>query len=73
MLAMENPEIVDLLREIRDLQRLHVANYKDALINQQESIALQQKATRFQRRALLALVAVVILFLAYAYLVPSNH
>lgn len=58
---MEGSEIVELLREIRDLQRLHVENYKDALRNQAESIALQKQVVRRQRIALVVLLAVVIL------------
>jgi hypothetical protein len=31
---MADQEVVKLLEEIRDLQKLHVENYKNALINQ---------------------------------------
>jgi len=61
---MENEEIVLLLREIRDLQKLHVENYKDALKNQQASIDLQSNAIASQNRwrailLIFVLVAVV--------------
>jgi hypothetical protein len=67
---MENEEVISLLREIRDLQKLHVENYKEALKNQQASIDVQAKAVRFQRRSLLVLVVLVVLGVAIA-LVPS--
>jgi hypothetical protein len=58
---MENTEeVVSLLREIRDLQKLHVENYKEALKNQQESIALQARASRLQKRSLIVLLIVVL-------------
>jgi hypothetical protein len=39
-------QVIKLLEEIRDLQKLHVENYKDALKNQQLSIEMQRKASR---------------------------
>ena len=57
---MDNEEIVLLLREIRDLQKLHVENYKEAIKNQQASIEMQSKASRLQKRALLVLLSVVL-------------
>ncbi len=70
MATMADEEIVLLLREIRDLQKLHVENYKDALRNQQVSIDMQAQALRRQRRSLLVLMAMVLLGLAIAVL-PS--
>ncbi|HEV2462830.1 MAG TPA: hypothetical protein VGT04_03425 [Acidobacteriaceae bacterium] len=67
---MENEEIVLLLREIRDLQKQHVENYRDALKNQQESIELQAKAGRLQKRSLIILLVVVLVGIAIAVL-PS--
>jgi hypothetical protein len=67
---MENEEIVLLLREIRDLQKQHVENYRDALKNQQESIELQAKASRLQKRSLVILLIVVLVGIAIAVL-PS--
>ena len=43
---MSDEQVIKLLEEIRDLQKLHVENYKDALKNQQESIDLQKRAAR---------------------------
>jgi hypothetical protein len=70
IMAMADEEIVALLREIRDLQRLHVENYKDALQNQQISIDMQSNALRRQRRSLATLLIVVILGVVLAVL-PS--
>ena len=67
---MENEEIVLLLREIRDLQKQHVENYKDALKNQQESIQLQAKSSRWAKRSLIILLIVVLVGIAISVL-PS--
>lgn len=50
---MSDDQVVKLLEEIRDLQKVHVENYKDALKNQEESIDLQRRAVRRQRTTLL--------------------
>jgi hypothetical protein len=70
---MENNEVVELLREIRDLQKLHVENYKDALKNQREAIEVQRKSARLHRRSLLVLLVVVVIALALAYLPSLVH
>jgi CHASE3 domain sensor protein len=46
---LSDEQVIKLLEEIRDLQKLHVENYKDALKNQQESIDLQRRAARRQK------------------------
>ncbi|MGA2902518.1 MAG: hypothetical protein ABSD98_01695 [Candidatus Korobacteraceae bacterium] len=56
---MADEQVVKLLEEIRDLQKLHVENYKDALKNQQESIAIQKSALR--RSRIVQLVGVIFL------------
>ena len=45
---MADEQVIRLLEEIRDLQKLHVENYKDALKNQQEAIDIQKRAIRRQ-------------------------
>ena len=67
---MDNEEIVLLLREIRDLQKVHAENYKDAVKNQQTAIELQSKAIRSNKITRLVLLIVVLLGLAIAVL-PS--
>jgi hypothetical protein len=67
---MENNEVVELLKEIRDLQRLHIESYKEAVRNQQEALEGQRKATRFQRVSLLVLVVFLVAIVATLYL-PS--
>ena len=52
---MADEQVIKLLEEIRDLQKLHVENYKDALKNQQESIDIQKRAVRRQKITLLML------------------
>jgi len=46
---MADEQVIKLLEEIRDLQKLHVENYKDALKNQQEAIDIQKRAVRRQK------------------------
>jgi hypothetical protein len=71
---VENNEVVELLREIRDLQRLHVENYKEAVRNQQEALEAQRKATRFQRISLLVLAVFLIAIVATLYWPsPTSH
>ncbi len=66
---MEDERVVKLLEEIRDLQRQNVANYHEALRNQQEAIGIQRAATRRVTR--LAMVILVLLFLlALTVVVP---
>ena len=69
---MENNQAVELLREIRDLQKLHLEKYGEALKNQQEAMAFQRKASRWQHGALLVIVIFAILLLGGIYL-PSMH
>jgi hypothetical protein len=56
-------QIVKLLEEIRDLQKLHVENYKDALKNQMEAIDLQKRGMRRQRVISLVLGGLLVAFL----------
>jgi CHASE3 domain sensor protein len=58
-------QVIKLLEEIRDLQKLHVENYKDALKNQQESIEIQRQAMRRQRINLLVIGLVLLIFLGF--------
>ena len=58
-----------LLREIRDGQKLHLANYKEAVANQQSSIELQRRSVRFSQRALVGLILLVLVIFAFS-LVP---
>lgn len=46
---MAEEQVIKLLEEIRDLQKLHVENYKEALRHQQESIEIQKRAVRRQK------------------------
>jgi len=64
---MNDDRTVRLLEEIRDLQRQHVANYQEAVRNQQESIQLQKTGLR-RVRVVLA-IATAALFLAVGMLV----
>jgi hypothetical protein len=64
-------QVIKLLEEIRDLQKLHVENYKDALKNQQESIDIQRRAVRRQKITLLVCALLLAAFLGY--LAWSSH
>ena len=62
---MADEQVIALLQEIRDLQKLHIQNYQDALKNQQESIAIQRSAVRRQRTALLLLFVLLVGFMMF--------
>jgi hypothetical protein len=64
-------DVIKLLEEIRDLQKLHVENYKGALKNQQESIEIQKRAMRRQKITSLVLGVILVVFLAF--LAWSSH
>ncbi len=68
---MSEEQIIKLLEEIRDLQRQHVENYKDALKNQQESIDMQKRASRRHMFTSLAFGLVLVAFLVILAL--SSH
>jgi CHASE3 domain sensor protein len=57
---MTDDRVVQLLEEIRDLQREHAQRYGEALRNQQESIRLQQTGLR-RVRIILAFAAFVLI------------
>lgn len=64
-------QVIKLLEEIRDLQKLHVENYKDALKNQQESIDIQKRAIGRQKITSLVLALLLVAFLVF--LAWSSH
>ncbi|MCL7956611.1 MAG: hypothetical protein M8860_06870 [marine benthic group bacterium] len=61
---------VELLTEIRDLQRTHLERYEEALRNQSASIEAQREAIEYQkrtiRRVMVALVPLIAIFLVLA-------
>ena len=57
---MPDDRVIQLLEEIRDLQRQHVQRYSEALRNQQESIRLQQAALR-RVRIILAFATITLI------------
>ena len=63
--TLADEEVVKLLQEIRDLQKLHIENYKDAVKNQQESIAIQKRAVKRQKISLLVLFVLLAIFLFF--------
>jgi uncharacterized membrane protein YukC len=67
---MAEEQVIRLLEEIRDLQKLHVDNYKDALKNQQESIEIQKRA--YGRQRIMSIVLAVLLACLVAFLVWSK-
>jgi hypothetical protein len=70
---VSDERVIKLLEEIRDLQRLHVENYKEAIRNQQESIQLgkdwQAQAGRRTRNALVWVFVVILIIYSLPYLV----
>jgi hypothetical protein len=67
---MNDDRIVELLTEIRDLQRTHLDRYQEALDNQAESIEAQKGAIDYQRtvakRLALLIIPLVVIFLILA-------
>ncbi len=61
---MNDERIARLLEEIRDLQRQHGENYREALRNQAESIRLQQVAMK-RVRAILIFAGVLLVLLLF--------
>lgn len=60
---MDEDRIAKLLEELRDLQREHMAAYRQALATQAESVALQRAAlgrTRPFLRAIGVVIAIVL-------------
>ena len=68
---MADEQVIKLLEEIRDLQKLHVENYRDALKNQMESIDIQKRAMRRQKITSIALGLLLLVFLGF--LAWSSH
>jgi hypothetical protein len=60
---MTDDRVVRLLEEIRDLQRQHTENYREALRNQADSIKLQQDAMKRVRVLMIGAGVVVVLLL----------
>jgi hypothetical protein len=65
---MSDDQVVRLLEEIRDVQKENAANYKVALQNQQEAMAMQKRGVQRSKAAFVGLVGVFI-FLGGTYLV----
>ena len=63
--------VIKLLEEIRDLQKEHIASYKEAVKNQNEAISLQKGAVRRRKLAILVIVAAVVIMLSFT--VFSSH
>jgi hypothetical protein len=67
---MAEQDVVQLLEQIRDLQKQHVENYKDALRNQEASLVLQRAAVRRQR--IMLFVLAIFLIAVFAFLLYSE-
>jgi hypothetical protein len=70
MTAMADEEVVNVLREIRDLQKMHIELYKNALSNQQAAIEMQKNAVRRQKFSVAVLL--IIVFVCVALLVAQS-
>ena len=63
--TVADEQVIKLLEEIRDLQKAHVENYKEALKNQQESIEINRRASRRQKINSLVLGGLLLVFLIF--------
>jgi len=52
--TMSDDQVVRLLEEIRDIQKENAANYRVALQNQQEAVAIQKRAVQRSKARLWA-------------------
>jgi hypothetical protein len=53
-------KIINLLEQIRDLQQQGIENYRNAIRNQEESIAIQKAAARKFRNILFPVILIVL-------------
>jgi len=66
---MNDDRVIRVLEEIRDLQRQHVENYKEAIRNQQESIELsRQWQAQAQRRIKITSILLILIVAAFVFL-----
>ncbi len=72
MAAVADEEILTLLREIRDSQNAYIELYKDAVKNQQSSIALQKQSVQRARVAQFVSYGIIILAIAVALLLAYH-
>ena len=73
----DDPRVLAVLEEMRDVQRRHLELYEQAVRNQEDSIRAQQEAIRFQKESmrrvmlvalpLIAIVLGLILWLTLAF------
>jgi CHASE3 domain sensor protein len=72
---MNDDRMVRLLEEMRDLQRQHVDSYREALLNQAESIKLQQEAMKRVRMILVlaGVGLVLVLVVLFRVLARAPH
>jgi len=76
-MSTDDPRVLEILQDIRDVQREHFELYQTAVKNQEESIRAQQEAIRFQKTSmrrvtlialpLIAIVLGVLLWLTLAF------
>jgi hypothetical protein len=67
---MSDEPMLRLLEEIRDLQRQHLENYREALRNQHESIQMQRDWQQAANRRLRILAIVLVVFLMVVWGIP---
>ena len=62
---METDRAVKLLEEIRDAQKEHLELYKQAFVNQKESVQNQQEAITYQRTMFKRVTLVILPVIAF--------
>ena len=67
---MTDDPMLRVLEEIRDLQRQHVENYREAIRNQQDSIQMQRDWQQAANRRLRILAIVLVVFLTAVWGLP---
>jgi hypothetical protein len=63
--AVADEQLIKILEEIRDLQKEHLAGYKEAVKNQQEGLDLQKRAVRRQKLTMAVYVFFMLALLGF--------
>jgi type II secretory pathway component PulM len=67
---MADDQVLQLLKEIRDLQRQHLESYREAIQNQQEAIRMQREWQQAASRRLRILAILGALFVLAIWGLP---
>ena len=70
---MADEQVIKILEEMRDLQKEHLASYKEAVKNQQEALDLQKRALRRQKITMAVYVLFMLALLGFLAWSSLSH